>query len=125
MFGSKGTTPPRSFHSLGSPPNLGGEFSEPQLLPGAGGAFAPCFEAVGAGIYFQNVGQDILEWRVVNSRSFVDAIAGVKAYLFRWNSAQTVVDGFYENGSASVALYAVQCRISKKVRKEWIVDLQQ
>ena len=43
-LGSRGTTPPRSFHSLGSPPNLGGEFSGPQLLRGEGGAFTQSLE---------------------------------------------------------------------------------
>ena len=50
------------------------------------------FESVGAGVYFQDQIDDFFQRRVVDARSFVDAIAGVKANLLGWDAAQGVID---------------------------------
>ncbi len=49
-------------------------------------------EGIGAGVYFQDQIDDFFQRRVVDARSFVDAITGVKANLLGRDAAQGVID---------------------------------
>src|SRR4029079_7924724 len=83
------------------------------------------FKTERACVDLEDVIDDLSQARLVNPRSLVDAIAGVKPYAFRGNSLKGRIRRFDIDFRALPLLAIVQVRLDKNVRQEWIVDLKQ
>ena len=57
-------------------------------------AWVGCFKRIGSGVDLQHDIDNILQGHFMDAWTDIDAVAGMKAHLFRWDVADRVIDGF-------------------------------
>ena len=88
-------------------------------------AWVGCFKRIGSGVDLQHDIDNILQGHFMDAWTDIDAVAGMKAHLFRWDVADRVIDGFDALGCPASAVGHAAFRMHHIVGDQTrVVDLQ-